>query len=97
MLNSQYPKTVGDAARLLDNARQGWYNEVDTTKLLKNPQSGLNSVLGQLWGGKEDSYNEARKELFGFYNIHISVFTPMIENINEWIREIEKRVIKKEI
>lgn len=97
-----YPTTIKEAAEFLDDARKGWYNEVDTTRLLKNPQSGKCSILGQLWKDKnigesnEFSYNEARAGLFGFYNIHVSPFTPMVENQQGWLDEIKKRIGKKE-
>lgn len=54
-----YPKTVADAALVLDAARPGWYNDVELEKL--DMGSSSEDILGQVIG----NYDRGMDLLFG--------------------------------
>lgn len=87
--------TVKRAAALLDRAKPGWENLIDTETLNLNRTACC--VLGQVYG--EDEYEDARfwfvRQGFGFGDID----TPFVEihgnaTTTDWLTEIHDRRAK---
>jgi hypothetical protein len=83
----EYPKSISEAAKLLDKALPGWENKINISTL--NMKNYEDCLLGQLYGG----YNEGFKLLFNkiiFGSKTDEIFGDDVDK-QLWITEIDTR------
>jgi hypothetical protein len=84
-----YPKTIKEAAELLDTAYNGWHTKIDVAKLRMT--YNYNCILGQLYG----TWEKGLERLFGMgYRDNDGVFGSL-SNVDSWKQEINERLNNK--